>query len=191
MKTKYFIIYIFVGIAFLAVSTWVFFSRGKSAKAIRAKYRLGGILITSSAMLSLASCGGPGPFVTCYDPAPPEPTEDIISYNGKNLYHEYSLIQACPGDVLSLKIEKPTFEKYLLTILTNGENPVELQRNLLVVKNSQTEASFDITISEDITYRGYASVWVYGVVSENPENLSPIYYGSTTIEITDASQSGE
>ena len=40
MKTKYFLIYVFVGIAFLAVSAWVFFSRGKNAKAIRAKYSL-------------------------------------------------------------------------------------------------------------------------------------------------------
>ena len=55
MKTKYFLIYVFVGIAFLAVSAWVYFSRGNNAKAIRAKYKLGGILLMCMAMLSVAS----------------------------------------------------------------------------------------------------------------------------------------
>ena len=72
MKTKYYLIYVFVGIAFLAVSAWVFFSRGKNAKAIRAKYKLGGIMLMCMAMLSVASCGeilNPGE-VMCYDPVP-------------------------------------------------------------------------------------------------------------------------
>lgn len=72
MKSKYLVIYIVVGVAFLAASLWVFLSKGKSAKAIRYKYKLGGIMLTAWAMLTFASCEGPGPFVTCYDPAPPE-----------------------------------------------------------------------------------------------------------------------
>ena len=56
MKTKYYFIYFIVGAAFLAASAWVFFSRGKNAKAIWAKYRLGGIMLTCLAMLSAASC---------------------------------------------------------------------------------------------------------------------------------------
>ena len=68
MKTKYFLLYVIVGIAFLAASVWVYFSRGKSAKAIRAKYKLGGILLMCLSVLSTASCGeilDPG-YVTCY-----------------------------------------------------------------------------------------------------------------------------
>ena len=73
MKTKYFLVYVFVGIAFLAVSAWVFFSRGKNAKAVRAKYKLGGIMLTCWAMLSVASCDGvfnPGGEIMCYEPEP-------------------------------------------------------------------------------------------------------------------------
>ena len=68
MKTKYFLIYVFVGIAFLAVSAWVYFTRGKNAKAIRAKYKLGGIMLTCLAMLTVASCGelGDPPQMMCY-----------------------------------------------------------------------------------------------------------------------------
>ena len=71
MKAKYLIIYIVVGAAFLGVSLWVLLSNGKSAKAIRYKYKLGGIMLTAWSMLTFASCEGPGPFVTCYDPVPP------------------------------------------------------------------------------------------------------------------------
>ena len=38
MKTKYFLIYLGIGIAFAAVSLWVFLSRGKNAKAVWHRY---------------------------------------------------------------------------------------------------------------------------------------------------------
>lgn len=58
-----------LGAAFLAVSLWVTLSGGRSARAIRTKYRLGGAILSLTAALSLASCeNGNGPFTTCYDP---------------------------------------------------------------------------------------------------------------------------
>ncbi|MBO4566248.1 MAG: hypothetical protein J5695_03375, partial [Bacteroidales bacterium] len=69
MKIQYLAIYIAAGVAFLAVSLWAFLSNGKSARAIRYKYKLGGLMLTAWAMLSAASCEGPGPVVTCYEPA--------------------------------------------------------------------------------------------------------------------------
>ena len=64
--------------AYLAVSAWVFLSKGGDRKAIRAKYRLGGILLTVWALLSLSSCdpaAGPGE-IMCYDPVVPGQTDD-------------------------------------------------------------------------------------------------------------------
>lgn len=60
-----------LGIAFIGASLWVMLSGGRSAKAIRAKFRLGGAILTLVSLTSLASCEGKGPFVSCYDPAPP------------------------------------------------------------------------------------------------------------------------
>ena len=50
MRIKYFFIYIGIGIAFAAVSLWVILSGGNNAKAIRAKYKLGGALLTTWAL---------------------------------------------------------------------------------------------------------------------------------------------
>ena len=47
MKTKALFVYIVLGIAFAAVSLWVFFSKGKNARAIRTKYKLGGAMIAA------------------------------------------------------------------------------------------------------------------------------------------------
>ena len=48
MKTKAFIVYVALGVAFAAVSLWVFLSKGKNAKAIRTKYKLGGAFLPES-----------------------------------------------------------------------------------------------------------------------------------------------
>ena len=55
-----------IGAAFGAVSLWVWLTRGKNAKAVKAKFRLGGTLLTLTSALSLGSCGG-RPVITCYD----------------------------------------------------------------------------------------------------------------------------
>ena len=102
MKTKYFLIYVFVGIAFLAVSAWVFFSRGKNAKAIRAKYKLGGIMLACMAMLSVASCGeilNPGE-VMCYDPDPGYSIK--VSTENHDASWQYSL---SPGELLTVDVD--------------------------------------------------------------------------------------
>ena len=42
-----------LGTAFLAVSLWVWLSNGKSAKAVKAKFRLGGALLTLTGMMAI------------------------------------------------------------------------------------------------------------------------------------------
>lgn len=44
-----------IGAAFGAVSLWVWLTRGKNAKAVKAKFRLGGALLTLTSALSLWS----------------------------------------------------------------------------------------------------------------------------------------
>ena len=172
MRTKYFLIYVFVGIAFLAVSAWVFLSGGQNAKAIRAKYRLGSILIMATAMLSVASCSiiegiiDDGGMVMCYDPVEPEPTENIVKFSfvkdeGKEYKYNYELY---PGDKISVNIAVPTFKKYLLILnaTVDGERK-EIQRTIMEVEDtSATSVKFDIPVSEDITYKGEAQVVVSG-----------------------------
>ena len=71
------ILFVALGIAFLAVSLWLILSGGRSARATRLKYRLGGAILSLMALTSTA-CDG-GPFMqTCYDPAPP-PTNDCYT----------------------------------------------------------------------------------------------------------------
>ena len=57
-----------IGAAFLAVSTWVFLSRGKNSKAVNLKFKLGGLLLTTMTTLS-TGCNPP----TCYEPSCYEP----------------------------------------------------------------------------------------------------------------------
>ena len=59
------------GAAFLAVSLWVWLSKGKNAKAVKTKFRLGGVLLTLISTISIGSCGG-SPVVTCYDTPIPD-----------------------------------------------------------------------------------------------------------------------
>lgn len=184
MKTKYLLIYILVGIAFLAVSAWVFFTRGKNAKAIKAKYRLGGLLITCMTMLSAASCGqigGPGQ-IMCYEPVVEERTDNFVSLNIKSSHTSYRYNELSPGDVFSVNIRVPSYRKYVLKVILNNRAGTELQRAELVVTDPDN-ATFDIPLSKSVTHRGEAIVQVQGVVKENPEELSQMAYGVMVINI--------
>ena len=178
MRTKYFLIYVFVGIAFLAVSAWVFLSGGQNAKAIRAKYRLGGILIMAWAMISVASCSAiegiidGGGMVTCYDPVEPEPTQNIVEFSfvrdqNKQYNDENEL---SPGDVVGVVINIPTFDKYFVRLTAyEGGDEVELQRSEFSVQDSENKESvkFEVKLSEDITFRGSAQIWVQPCVYDH------------------------
>ena len=69
------ILFIALGAAFLAVSLWFALSGGRSARATRLKYRLGGALLS---LMALTSTACEGVIVSCYDPAPP-PTNDCCT----------------------------------------------------------------------------------------------------------------
>ena len=185
MKTKYFLIYVFVGIAFLAVSAWVFFTRGKNAKAIRAKYKLGGIMLTCLAMLSVASCGeilDPGE-VTCYDPVIEETGENLIVMTIVDANASTQNGQVSRTAVFTVSIRVPTYEKYVFRIVMKNADETELYRTVMEIENPSENSVFQIRLSEDLTYKGEAIVKVQGIVQENPEDLSKMAYAVRTITI--------
>ena len=168
MKTKYFLIYVFVGIAFLAVSAWVFFLRGKNAKAIRAKYKLGGILLTCMAMLSVASCEGGLPMVTCYDPAPDY--NFTVSTEHHDANWQYSL---SPGAVLTVDVECRRYDKFGIVIcqFVDMKEGDVLQSATF---ESEGKDQFQFTLvydPADKTYAGLARVDIYGYPEGNGDGV--------------------
>ena len=132
MKIKYFLIYVFVGAAFLGVSLWAFLSGGRSARALRAKYRLGGILLTTWAMLSISSCCGHIiPEVTCYDPVVPE---NIVNVHAEKLIR---------GEKHSLSISYPEFSSFRWYIYDKNRENVLQQGVFSVPEEHDSTVDFE------------------------------------------------
>ena len=180
MKTKYFLIYVFVGIAFLAVSAWVFFSRGKNAKAIRAKYKLGGIMLMCMAMLSVASCGeilNPGE-VMCYDPVPDYSFSVSTGKHDPNWQYILS-----PGAVLTVQVECRRYEKYGI-VIRQFEDMKEGAVLQTAAFDSEGKDQFQYELlydPADKTYAGIARVDISGY-PEGEEDGSLLY--STILLVT-------
>ena len=170
MKAKYLIIYIVVGLAFVGVSLWVFLSNGRSAKAIRYKYRLGGIMLTAWSMLTFASCEGPGPFVTCYDPAPTE----------------YSYIQGTEtvknGEELVVTVVTDRPGKYSIRIspYPATENAKDIQVQDFECESGQTECKMTIAAGD---YKGQALATVYYLWQADDGNVMEDQIGASLFTI--------
>ena len=157
MKIKFLAIYIVVGAAFLIASLWVTLSGGKSAKAIRCKYKLGGIVLTAWAMLSVASCQGDlnPKMITCYDPAPPE----LVFYLKDN--EEVTDVKS--GDVLVVKTPIHIDEVYTVKIFAKNAEKTLLQSVSFTVADMVTDSDFflyEMTIG-DFDYKGPATIGFY------------------------------
>lgn len=166
MKTKAFIIYVSLGIAFAAVSLWVFLSRGKNAKAVRTKYKLGGAMIAAWAILSAASCQGPGPMVTCYDPVPPQ-NDVLVAAKDQN-----AQTLKC-GDIIQVMVLSPTFREYQITLATEGTEPKLLQSENFVREEEEMDswqATFEIELAET-DYKGSVNLKVYGIDADAEKTL--------------------
>lgn len=182
MRIKYLVIYLVVGVAFVAVSLWAFLSNGRSAKAVRAKYKLGGIMLTAWAMLAAASCEGPGPFITCYEPVV-ECYDVAMPANEVHVnVKEYGGTKLKSGDILTIVVDYPTFAKYRCRITADPENG-----NAFVIQTQDFEvkdgtAAFEMTLVKT-DYKGTAKVTVCGLETpqEGPETESPVGTVSITI----------
>lgn len=141
MKTKYILIYAGLGIAFLAVSLWVLLSGGRSAKAVRAKYRLGGAMLTVWTMLSASMCqNGPGPFITCYDRAMPDPVTCTVQ--GKEG------MDVTNGDVILAGVDKDMLGPYesLRVEVVQGEKVLQNCPLDAPLEESESKAVYAITL---------------------------------------------
>ena len=115
------ILFIGLGVAFLAVSLWVIFSGGKSAKAVRAKFRLGGAILTLISTTNMVGC------VSCYDPAIESP-QNIIDLKSE---HEVSdgVFVVRNGDKMLFNVECDTIDEAIFVITSLDGEVLQLLRD--------------------------------------------------------------
>ncbi len=95
------VLFIILGIAFLAVSLWVILSRNQSSRGIKYKYKLGGLILSLSFFVS--SCNKFSG-TTCYDTPAPD----------NSFFTEYNLSdpELSEGDTIFFSIISPTYDYY-------------------------------------------------------------------------------
>ena len=174
MRIKFFAIYLLAGAAFVAVSLWVFLSKGRSPKAVAAKYRLGGIMLTAMTMMSAASCGGGPPQVTCYEPVePPEVTCYDVPMETNSLtvsVKDYGGINIKPGDVLIVNLAGPTTDEYKFRIHAGDVEAPVIQEFSYSDENVPYEIVIEQTLSAT-DYKGEATIEAIGVFKGGDGNL--------------------
>ena len=145
------ILFIGIGAAFLAVSLWVWLSNGKSARAVKAKFRLGGALLTLTGMMTVGSCNI---MTSCYDPAP---TNMVYIERGETQ-------DVKNGDHITVKVSYFSAYGIKVTIAKDAENSEVLQSEIYKI----TESSADVIHTIDVAdYIGEAHLRVYLMISEN------------------------
>ena len=164
MKIGYYITYAALAVAFAAVSLWVILSRGKNAKAVRAKFRLGGLMLTimgimaSSGCSKLVSCYEP---VMCYDPAPPE--------NTVHVWPEGTDETVSVGDEIHIGVYCPNCQSYSYRIVTSEPSLLLMEDNDPVIQEGplSLDKNGEATIViEETEYSG--DIWVC-VMAKDPD----------------------
>ena len=149
-----------LGIAFVGASLWVMLSGGRSAKAIRAKFRLGGAILTLVSFTSLASCENGGFMVSCYDPAPPLHNEVHINANVGTEFRN--------GDEINIYYAFDFAGTLSLSVLS--EEGVELQSEVLTLEPADEYIHFILNVGD---YRGKATLRAsYNVYENQPIELA-------------------
>lgn len=146
-----------LGTAFLAVSLWVWISNGKNARAVKAKFRIGGALLTLTGMMTVGSCNT---LTTCYDPAP----ENAVYIEREVAYDTAQNVRN--GD--QIKIELTYFSAYGIKVtIENGVNNREvLQSDVYQITESNTNVLHTIDVGDHV---GEAHLRVYVIISEGNE----------------------
>ncbi len=177
MKAKTIIIIAGLGIAFGAVSLWVIITRNRNAKAVAAKFRLGGMIIAATSLLSSASCGCKIIQPDCYDPEPTcydMPAEvnitEVTSSNG-------SVLTA--SDAVFVNIDRVITEsEYYYEIWSDREEGSELLKKGPINVEPDTYSVSQPVEIKGINYKGAIKVQVYATVPEveTPELLNTEYF---------------
>lgn len=167
MKLKYILPYVAVAIAFAAVSLWVLLSGGRSAKAVRAKFRLGGIMLSLSGLAFMSGCGAVtcyDPVISCYDVAMTD-VVTVLSHNGED--NRISV-----GDSLLLSISERTCISYSYTVMTESDNPQLLQSGDIIPNE---DGACAVLIAET-SYRGKVTVCIYGKKAGQDDDILLMSY---------------
>ena len=155
-----------LGVAFAAVSLWVMLSGGRSARAVRTKFRLGGIMLTLTTMISLSACvPGDEYGVSCYDPAPPPENDHRWNQGVAN-----SSLRN--GDKVVLYYECRFGSEVKISLITDddSEDRVLCSQTYAVV-NGDNQLEFTIEAGD---YRGRAELCVeYDKYEDGDETLWP------------------
>ena len=138
--------FVVLGTAFLAISLWVWFSNGKNANAIKAKYKLGGMILS----LSFFASTGCEPVITCYDPIP----QDYVY--AEKLYSD-SIFK---GDSILISIQGKTFQHYSYSLSDSTVTKVLQEGILAVLKNTNSEFTF--IINKNLPYTGKVKIEIFG-----------------------------
>ncbi len=146
-----------LGTAFLVVSLWVWLSDGKSARAVKAKFRLGGALLTLTGMMTLGGCEGKGQLVSCYDPAP----ANLIYIEREGAYTEAQNVKN--GDLISIKVSYFSAYGIKVSIVSAGDNSKVLQSEIYKIPDSSADVKHSINVAD---YVGEACLRVYFMKSE-------------------------
>jgi len=138
--------------AFLLVCLMVYFYKGKSAKWVARKMKLGAVIIT----ITTVSTGCPTPpIITCYDPMP----TNWFSFDSID-QTDYSVVADLPSDsVLTGKVYQPDFDRYTYKIMV-GDSQLVDKGNIVAVDGSfdASEEDFKMTINSAIDTGSYQLV---------------------------------
>ena len=163
----------FLGIAFVVVSLWVALSGDRSARAVRAKFRIGGAMLTLTAMLSFTACDYGIGGVSCYDPAPPPMNEHKWLNNVANS-------ELRNGDIVMLWFDCRFGDEIVLSLVSDCESDDRvLCSETHKVKSGENELSFVINAGD---YRGRAQLCV---TYERYDGEGTITFGEVFVSIID------
>ena len=146
---------LFVGSAFLIMSLFVFLTRGKSAFWTNKKMKLGGVLLTLTAMVNsgcVNSCQ-----TTCYDVMDKkEPDPEVMCYDvaatNVVLIDSDTLGNVLINNKITGVVENPDYEEYAYTLLKDKTNDT-LQMGILKLSENDTlsyQRTFSIEINEKL-----------------------------------------
>lgn len=161
------ILIIALGVAFVGASLWLILSGGRSRRATRLKYRLGGAILSLVALTSTA-CDGPGPMVSCYDPAPP--SFDVESMQDLNYV---TATEVHNGDGLWFTYQMYSENYKTLRFVITDMDGNELQAESYELKYGGFSVGLTVDVGE---YTGEALLWVYRVdKADNEEQWEEPY----------------
>lgn len=123
-------------------------SRGRNARAIRAKYRLGGAILSLLAIVSCSTgCGNGEGMMTCYDP--------VTGHNYITAPENLQSAKLRNGDVLIFKgyCNFPT--KATLTLLDKADKELQHKEYTLESVYEEFDLEFEVEVGD---YRGIATL---------------------------------